>query len=83
MSIEGAQTGCRLSFAIKAGWTGGSKGKPVKGPTGTVIEAGGTGESSLRAPNEPGRYRLITWVDNFLGQTGCTPTTSIQRIRVS
>lgn len=82
LEITGGQPGCRVTYAVKSGWAGGTRGKPLAGPTRTGFDADGMGSSSLKMPTEPGRYRLITWVDNFPGQTGCTPTVSIQRIRV-
>lgn len=77
LTIEGAQVGCRVTYSIED-----VGGNVVRGPSRSAIEANGQGTSSLKTPANQGRYRLITRVDNFQGQTGCTPSKSVQRFVV-
>lgn len=80
LSIDGAQPGCRVTFSIRRILDGGQT-RLVRS-TQTPVNAQGEAESSLRAPAREGRYRLITRVDNFPGQTGCTPSTTVETVRV-
>lgn len=77
LAISGAQPGCRVTYTIRN-----RAGVVVRGPSRTAVDAAGDASSSLRVPFRPGTYRLYTRVDNFPRGTGCTPTTSVQRIAV-
>jgi len=77
LTIDGAQPGCRVTYTIEN-----RAGKEVRGPRRTGVNEDGTATSRLITPTRPGIYSLITRVDNFPGNSGCTPTKSIQRLIV-
>jgi hypothetical protein len=80
--IEGAQPNCRVTFSIRNVGGADNVNRGLVNRTRVPVNQAGEAASSLRMPTEPGRYLLITRVDNFPGQTGCTPTKSVQRITV-
>ena len=75
LTITGAQPGCRVTYTIRG----------TRGGTSFRLPVGDDGVASakLRAPARRGMYVLTTRVDNFPGQTGCTTTKSVQRLRVA
>jgi hypothetical protein len=75
LTITGAQPGCRVTYTIRGKKFGTSFRLPVG--------EDGSASAKLRAPVRRGMYALTTRVDNFPGQTGCTSTKSVQRLRVS
>lgn len=81
LTIEGAQAGCRVTYTFQYYNPKNKKWTFVR-KTRTGVELDGTATSSLKAPKKAGRYRLITRVDNFPGETGCTPTKTVQTVLV-
>jgi hypothetical protein len=75
LTISGAQPGCRVTYTIRGKKSGTSFRLPVGDD--------GVASAKLRAPLRRGTYALTTRVDNFPGKTGCTPTKSVQRLRVT
>lgn len=82
LSIEGAQPNCRVTFSIRRLGGQDNVDRGLVRRTRTAVNSQGEASSTLRAPSRPGRYQLITRVDNFPGQTGCTPSKVVQTIQV-
>jgi len=82
VKVEGAQPGCRVTFAIRRIGGRDNVNRGLLRRTRVAVDQAGVAATSLKIPRRAGRYQLITRVDNFPGQTGCTPTKTVQRINV-
>lgn len=80
-TVTGAQPKCRVTYTVRrVGTLIGSAGRLSI----QRVRVGADGEASvgLVMPSKPGVYSVVTRVDNFPGETGCTPTISTQRVTV-
>ena len=82
LSFTGAQPRCRATFSIRKPGGKNNVDKGLESRKRVRIDQAGTARTELKAPKRSGRYNLITRVDNFPRQSGCTPTTETQQIRV-
>ena len=80
LAVQGAQPGCRVTFSIRRVGVKGNKG--LVRNTRVAVTPTGNASSSLVMPKRAGQYELITRTDNFPGQSGCTPTKTVEIITV-
>ena len=83
LTIKGAQPACRVTYSVRDAGGRDNIDRGLVRRTRVAVGTDGVATSALRAPARRGNYLLITRVDNFPGQKGCTPTKSVQRLRVA
>lgn len=82
LGIDGAQPRCRVTFSIRSVRGSDNVDRGLETRKRVRVDEAGRARAELTMPTTPGRYRLITRVDNFPNQTGCTPSKEVQIIRI-
>jgi hypothetical protein len=80
--VRGVQPNCRVTFSTRQIGGPDNIDRGLERRKRVRTDQEGVARTQFRMPTQPGRYQFITRVDNFPGQTGCTPTKTVQRIIV-